>query len=69
MLSNDTSVMAAITTPARWSYEGVDIFFGEVRVRANQTIAMRGDLLRDVDDGSIVEFIGREGATLIVGEV
>ena len=69
MLSNDTSVMAAITTPARWSYEVVDIFFGEVRVRANQTIAMRGDLLRDMDDGSVVEFIGRKGDALIVGGV
>ena len=69
MLSNNTSVMAAITTPARWSYEVVDVFFGEVRVRANQTIAMKGDLLRDMDDGSIVEFIGREGTSLIVGEV
>lgn len=69
MLSNNTSVMAAVTTPSRWSYEIVNVFFGEVRVRANQAVAMKGDLLRDMDDGSVVEFIGRDGDTLIVKEM
>ena len=42
-----TSRMAAITTPSRFGYEIVDVFFGEVRVRSDQTLAMINDLLRD----------------------
>ena len=61
--------MAAVTTPSRWSYEVVNVFFGTVRVCANQAVAMKGDLLRDMDDGSVVEFIGRDGDTLIVKEM
>ena len=68
-LSNQTSVMKAVTRPIRWSYEIVDIWFGEVRVRANQTVAMAGDLLRDLETGEIVELRGREGDTLLTKEV
>lgn len=61
-----TSRMDAITTPARWGYEVVDVFFGEVRVRKNQTIAFKGDLLRK--DGIVREFIAREGTELVLAD-
>jgi len=60
--------MAAITTPSRFGYEIVDVFFGEVRVRSDQTIAMINDLLRD-GEGNVFEFQGREGNDLILAPV
>lgn len=68
-LSRDTSVMKAVTSPIRWSYEIVDIWFGEVRVRKSQTVALAGDLLRDLETGEIVELQGREGDMLLTKEV
>ncbi len=53
-----TSRMDAITSPHRWGYEIVDVFFGKVRVRRNQTIAMKGDCLRD-GSGKVWVFQGR----------
>jgi hypothetical protein len=60
--------MAAITTPSRFGYEIVDVFFGEVRVRSDQTIAMVNDLLRD-GEGNVFKFQGREGNDLILAPV
>ena len=62
-----TSRMDAITMPARWGYEIVDVFFGEVRVRADQTTAVKGDLLRK--DGVIREFVAREGTELVLNDI
>lgn len=69
MVSKNTSVMRAVTHPMRWSYEIVDIWFGEVRVRRDQQVALEGDLLRDLDTGEIVELRGREGDVLLTKEV
>ncbi len=68
-LSKDTSIMKAVTSPIRWSYEIVDIYFGVPRVRKNQVVAMAGDLLRDLETGEIVELRGREGDMLLTKEV
>jgi len=64
-----TSVMEAITSPSRWSMSVVDIFFGEVRVRRNQTIAMSGDILRDDRDGTLWVFRSRLNDKLILDRV
>ncbi len=58
-----SSLMAAVTTPSRFGFTIVDIFFGEVRPRRNQTVAMKGDYLMD-DSGQVFLFEGREGDTL-----
>ena len=63
-----SSTMVAITRPVRWGYEIVDVFFGETRVRADQGIAVAGDLLRDLDTGEIVALRGRDGAHLLTSE-
>jgi len=47
----------------------VDIFFGEVRVRRNQTIAMSGDMLRDDRDGTLWVFRSRLNDKLILDRV
>ena len=60
-MTTTTSMMQAITTPSRFGFEVVDMFFGEVRDRRDQTIAVRGDLLRNIATGEIREFRGREG--------
>lgn len=50
-----TSPMEAVTSPQRWGYEIVDIFYGKVLPRKDQTVAMKGDCLRD-PDGNLWEF-------------
>lgn len=69
MISTRTSRMEAITAPARWGVEIVDIFFGEVRVRRDQTIAVKGDLLRDLESGTVREFVAREGDRLLLADI
>lgn len=69
MLSTNTSRMAAVTNPIRWSFEVVDMFFGEVRRRRNQTLALKGDMVRDLETGEVYLFQGREGDLLILEEV
>lgn len=66
MLSFTTSRMEAVTQPRRWGYEVVDVFFGAIRVRKDQTVVMKGELLRVVDDesGQLFEFRARSGADL-----
>lgn len=59
-----TSEMVVVTTPARFGFELVDIFFGEVRVRPNQTRVERGDILRDLKTGALGEFVSRCGTEL-----
>lgn len=54
-----TSPMEAITNPARWGYKVVDVVFGQVRPRRDQSTAMKGDVLQD-DEGKLWEFHGRE---------
>lgn len=59
-----TSPMAAVTQPARWGKEIVDVYFGEVRVRIDQTVVMKGDLLRDMTTGEVRVFVSRENDKL-----
>jgi len=61
--------MAAVTSPIRWSFEVVDVLFGEVRRRRNQTFAMKGDMVRDLETGEIFRFKGREGDVIIIEEI
>jgi len=68
-VSKNTSVMAAVTSPIRWSFEVVDLFFGEVRVRKSQVVAMKGDLVRDLETGEVSEFLGRDGDMLLLKEL
>lgn len=71
MLSFTTSRMEAITKPSRWGYEIVDVFFGTIRVRGDQTVVMKGDLLRAINDesGKLYEFHARVGAELDLRQV
>lgn len=69
MLSTKTSRMAAVTNPIRWSFQVVDMFFGEVRPRRNQTVAMKGDMVRDLDTGEVFRFKGRDGDMIIIEEI
>lgn len=69
MISTKTSKMVAITNPIRWSFEVVDVFFGEVRPRRNQTIALKGDMVRDLETGDVFRFNGREGDMILIEEV
>lgn len=69
MLSTKTSLMAAVTSPVRWSFEIVDVVFGSVRPRRNQTLAMKGDLIRDMETGEVFRLGGREGDVLIIEEL
>jgi hypothetical protein len=63
-----TSSLIVVTTPARWGYEIVDIIYGEiVSTRRNQTIAIKGDILRD-RAGKLWEFQERRGSQLKVAE-
>lgn len=64
--SSRTSRMVAVTAPARWSYEVVDAWYGELRRRRDQSVAVQGDFLRHVDTMAIVELLGREGAEILV---
>jgi hypothetical protein len=69
MLSTKTSRMVAVTNPIRWSFEVVDLFFGEVRPRRNQTLAMKGDLVRDLETGEVYILQGREGDMILIEEI
>ena len=70
-----TSRLLLITQPiARWGLTPVDVFFGEVRERPERDMVFGpspdgtrpGDMVRDAS-GSIREFLGREGTTLLLG--
>lgn len=60
-----SSYMVAITSPARWGYSSVDVFFGAVRERPDRVVVEAGDLLRRDETGEIVVFKGREGNSLV----
>lgn len=60
-----TSLMLAITTPARWGYTPVDVFFGTVRERPDRVVVEAGELLRHDATGEVVVFKGRLGADLV----
>ena len=72
-----TSRTAAITSPARWGFELVDVFFGQVRPRATQTVVVAGDLLspvlpEGVDDSAprpVYKFVARENDEIVVEQV
>jgi len=73
-MTSTTPMLCAVTSPSRFGYEIVDVFFGQVSVRMNQTIAVarpegRGDLLRDKTTGKVAEFLGRTGNQIILGSV
>ena len=42
-----------------WGYEKVNIFYGQVRLAENQTLAFEGDLIRG-PDGRVWEFVSRK---------
>jgi hypothetical protein len=69
MLSTKTSRMVAVTNPIRWSFEVVDVFFGEVRPRRSQTIALKGDMIRDLETGVVFRLKGREGDMILIEEI
>ena len=58
-----TSKMKVIN-PARWGYRKVNIFYGVVRPAEDQQWALAGDMIQNLDDGSIWEFQYREGEKL-----
>ena len=55
-----TSKLKAIS-PAKWGYRKVNIVFGVVRPVKDQGIALSGDLIQNLDNGSVWEFRYREG--------
>ena len=66
-----TSRTLAITRPARWGYELVDIFFGQVRPRVRQDVAMSGDLVRrkGAAEPHIYKFVAREDDRIVLEPV
>ena len=58
-----TSKLKAIS-PAKWGYRKVNIVFGVVRPAKDQGIALSGDLIQNLDNGSVWEFKYREGDSL-----
>jgi len=60
-----SSLMDAVTSPSRWGYTPVDLFFGEVRERPDRVVVHKGELLRHDQTGAIVVFLGRQGANLL----
>lgn len=47
----------------------MDVIFGEVCTRRNQTVAIAGDLLRDLETGEVSRFVARESDVLVLEEV
>ena len=59
-----SSYMHVATMPARWGFEAVGISFGVIWVRSDQTMAMRGDIIRHIVTQQLYEFHGRQGDIL-----
>jgi hypothetical protein len=58
-----TSKLKAIS-PAKWGYRKVNIVFGVVRPTQDQSCALSGDLIQNIENGSVWEFKYREGDNL-----
>ena len=63
MSKTRTSKLKAIN-PQKWGYRKVNIFFGVIRPAEDQSWVFSGDLMQHLDDGSVWEFVHREGDTL-----
>ena len=63
-----TSRLAAMTNPGRWGLTVIDSFFGRYRPRADQTLVVSGDLVRD-REGHVHRFRYREGEKVFVTAV
>ena len=59
-----TSRMEAVTSPERFGFTPVTVLFGVTRA-VTRVVTMPGDLLREDATGALVEFVAREGTTLI----
>lgn len=59
------STNLAITCPARWGYERVRIFFGEVR-RTGSQVTLSGDIVRRLSDNTLHVFVRREANLLVL---
>jgi hypothetical protein len=55
--------MVVVTNPQRFGFTPVEVWFGVARATP-RTVTVAGDLLRDAT-GKVVEFVAREGDTLI----
>ena len=61
----NTSRMAVVTSPTRFGFTPVDVFFGTVQERPERIVVMSGEALRNEATGEVVVFVAREGTTLI----
>ena len=64
-----TSRMVALTNPSRFGFEIVDVFFGQIRLRSDQTLAVKGDCLRNKETGVVSVFHYRENNQIVTEEM
>jgi hypothetical protein len=61
--------MASVTSPERFGFRSVDVFFGIVRPRPDRVVVVRGDLLQNIETEEVRVFVAREGNTVVTEAV